>query len=117
MNPVDPSVAPLLGIVQDADRLDAIGAIGIARCFTFGGARNRPIIDDHTPTSIQVVSAEQYEKQNLQNSQSSITHFYEKLLRLEGMMKTEPGKRRARERTKFMQDFLDQFHAENRGER
>ncbi len=111
---VSEEVYPLLAVVQDADRLDAIGAIGVARCFTFGGARNRPIIDDQTPTSIQMISAEKYEKND---NSSSITHFYEKLLRLKSLMKTKAGKRRAEQRTEFMNNFLEQFHSECKGEK
>ncbi len=73
---------PELAIVQDADRLDAIGAIGIGRCFTFGGAKSIRSMDD------------------------SIQHFDDKLLKLEGMMKTETGKRMAAERSKRIREFM-----------
>ena len=79
-------------IVQDADRLDALGAIGIARAFSYGGFRQRPF---HSDTEA-----------------STIGHFHEKLLKLPGMMKTEAGRRLAEERKAFMQLFLEQFHHE-----
>ncbi|KAF4030807.1 HD domain-containing protein [Phytophthora infestans] len=97
------------GCVQDADRLDAIGAIGIARCFTYGGHKLRPLYDpDVCP--VDGMTKEQYMDQNRPNT--TINHFYEKLLKLRGMMKTNAGKRLAEERHAFMETFLDQFHKE-----
>ncbi|KAG7401245.1 hypothetical protein PHYBOEH_002429 [Phytophthora boehmeriae] len=100
------------GCVQDADRLDAIGAIGIARCFTFGGHKMRPLYDPDVPP-VENMTKDQYMDPNRPNT--TINHFYEKLLRLRGMMKTDAGKRLAEERHAFMETFLDQFHMEISG--
>ncbi|RLN64168.1 hypothetical protein BBJ29_000316 [Phytophthora kernoviae] len=100
------------GCVQDADRLDAIGAIGIARCFTFGGHKMRPLYDPNV-SPVKDMSKEQYMDPNRPNT--TINHFYEKLLKLRGMMKTDAGKRLAEERHTFMESFLDQFYMEISG--
>jgi len=86
----------LLLVVQDADRIDAIGAIGIARAFNYGGYRNNIIF---SPVEDE-------------NKNSTINHFYEKLLLLSSMMNTETGKRLANERHQFLELFLKQFHNE-----
>jgi len=102
--------------VQDADRLDAIGAIGIARCFTFGGAKKRILYDAalKPQTDINVLKSE-YTKAG--RNATTINHFYEKLLLLAGMMKTNEGKRLAKNRHDFMKNFLEEFHQEWEGER
>ena len=87
-------------IVQDADRLDAMGAIGIARTFAYGGSRGRRM---HDPLR--------------QDAQATIEHFYEKLLLLKDSMHTATGQRLAQQRDQYMREFLEQFYAEWNGER
>ncbi len=99
-------------IVQDADRLDAIGAIGIARAFTYGGFKNRVLYDPAIPP-VQNHSKESYKN----TTAPTINHFYEKLLLLKDMMNTETGKTIAVERHHFMLSYLDQFYGEWEGKR
>jgi len=100
-----------LDIVQDADRLDAIGAIGIARCFNYGGFKNRALYNPDIAPNLSM-SKEEYK-----NSESpTLNHFYEKLLLLKGKMNTATGRKIAEERHKFMEEYLLQFYAEWNGE-
>ena len=108
----DSSMRSLEGkIVQDADRLDAIGAIGIARAFAYGGNKGQAIYNPEEKDIKDFESVEAYRK----HFGSSINHFYEKLLKLEQLMNTDIGKKIARERTAFMEQYLDQFYKEWEG--
>lgn len=93
--------------VQDADRLDALGAIGIARTFAYGGSHHRAIYDPELPPRTAMNQAQYYSSKS-----TSLNHFYEKLFLLEGMMNTETGKAIARKRTQYMQEFVDEFLSE-----
>ena len=97
-------------IVRDADRLDAIGAVGIARTFAYGGAKGRKLYDDAEEARANM-SVEEYRTK----STASVTHFYEKLLLLKDLMVTEKGKQMAEERHAFMVSFLEQLQKERDG--
>lgn len=101
-----------LEIVQDADRLDAIGAIGIARTFNYGGFKNRALYDPSIAPNLNM-SKEEYKNSN----SPTLNHFYEKLLLLKDKMNTATGKKIALERHKYMENFLSQFYAEWEGEK
>ena len=96
-----------LDIVQDADRLDAIGAIGIARCFNYGGFKNREIFNPEIPPNLKMTK-EEYKNSNA----PSVNHFYEKLLLLKDKMNTKTGRTLAAKRHRFMEQYLENFYAE-----
>ncbi|WP_442969037.1 HD domain-containing protein [Psychroserpens sp.] len=101
-----------LDVIQDADRLDALGALGIARTFNYGGFKNRKIFDPSIKPSLKMTK-EEYKA----STAPTINHFYEKLLLLKDRMNTKTGKKIALSRHKFMEQFLDQFYAEWDGEK
>ncbi|KWW22361.1 MULTISPECIES: HD domain-containing protein [Peribacillus] len=94
-------------IVQDADRLDAIGAIGIARTFAFGGKKGQPMYDPELPVR-ENMSKMEYRK----GKSSSVHHFYEKLLRLQDKLNTSTAKKIASERHEYMVGYLKEFYKE-----
>ena len=102
--------SPELNVVQDADRLDALGAIGIARTFNYGGFKNREIFNPNIPPNL-TMTKEEYKKSDA----PSINHFYEKLLLLKDLMNTETGKQLAIQRHVFMEQYLEQFYLEWNG--
>lgn len=104
--------SPELNVIQDADRLDAIGAIGIARCFNYGGFKNRQLYNPEIKPNLNMSKTE------YKNSKApTINHFYEKLLLLKDKMNTKTGSRIATDRHQYMIGFLDQFYAEWNGEK
>ena len=98
--------------VQDADRLDALGAIGVARAFAYGGAHGRPLHDPDEPPALNM-DDEQYR----QRTSSSLNHFHEKLFLLKDLMGTKSGRAIAEQRDAFMHQYVDEFLAEWDGER
>jgi len=104
--------SPELEVVQDADRLDAIGAIGIARTFSYGGHNGRALYDPEIKSNLQM-SKEEYKN----STSPSLNHFYEKLLMLKDLMNTKAGKEMAEARHTFMEEYLTQFHSEWDGSR
>ena len=102
--------SPELDVIQDADRLDAIGAIGIARCFNYGGFKNRSLYDPAIEPNLEMTK-EQYKK----STAPTINHFYEKLLLLKDKMNTKTGQLLAKQRHRYMEGFLQQFYEEWNG--
>lgn len=101
-----------LDIVQDADRLDAIGAIGIARCIAYSAENNRELYNPEIEPNLDMTSQEY-----INNSSSAINHFYEKLLLLKEKMNTKTARKIAENRHSFMEKYLEQFFAEWEGKR
>jgi len=104
--------SPELDVIQDADRLDALGAIGIARTFNYGGHKGRTIYNPEIKPNLDL-SKEQYKNSDA----PTLNHFYEKLLLLKNLMNTETGKQMAEDRHNFMLAYLDQFYKEWEGEK
>jgi len=104
--------SPELDVIQDADRLDAIGAIGIARCFNYGGFKDRTLYNPDIKPNLNM-SKEEYKS----SDSPTINHFYEKLLLLKDRMNTKTGRQIAEKRHQFMMSYLDQFYAEWDGEK
>ncbi|GFD71709.1 HD domain-containing protein [Tenacibaculum sp. Mcav3-52] len=102
--------SPELNVIQDADRLDAVGAVGIARCFNYGGFKNRELYNPEVPPNLKMTK-EEYKK----STAPTINHFYEKLLLLKDKMNTTTGKAIAEQRHAYMEGFLEQFYKEWNG--
>lgn len=98
-------------IVQDADRLESLGALGIARCFAYGGKKGRPIYDPGIQLKKKFKTKEEY----FNYPGTSINHFYEKLLLLKDRINTKTGKRLALPRHRYLEQFLKRFHEEWKG--
>ncbi|MCA9361441.1 HD domain-containing protein [Candidatus Kaiserbacteria bacterium] len=104
--------SPELSVVQDADRLDALGAIGIARAFNYGGHKGRALYDPNIKPNMKMT------KEEYKNSTTpTLNHFHEKLLLLKNLMNTNTGKEMAEGRHQFMEIYLDQFYAEWEGKK
>ncbi len=100
-------------VMQDADRLDALGAMGIARNLIYTGGRGNPLYDPALPPRQKKITSEEYKK----DDDTAINHFYEKLLKLKDLMNTKTGRRLAKGRHEYMKKFLAEFFAEWKGTR
>lgn len=105
--------SPAGQVMQDADRLEALGAIGIARVFAYNGKRGNPLYDPTIPAKLEPMTAAEYK----QEKNTAINHFYEKLLKLKDLMNTKAAQDIASERHQFMEKFLEEFFAEWNGQR
>ncbi|MGC9374845.1 MAG: HD domain-containing protein [Bacteroidales bacterium] len=106
-----PFTSPELDVIQDADRLDAMGAIGIARAFNYGGYKQREIYNPVIKPNLNMTK-EEYK----QSKAPTINHFYEKLLLLKDRMNTKTGKIMAEHRHQFMEQYLEEFYNEWKGQ-
>ena len=102
--------SPELDVIQDADRLDALGAIGIARTFSFGGHKNIQMYNPDIKPNIHMTKDE-----FIKGKTTTINHFYEKLLLLKDIMNTKTGKDMAQHRHEFMEKYLEEFYKEREG--
>lgn len=103
----------MLHCVQDSDRLDALGAIGIARCMAFSGAKNRTLYDPNTPLPDRLPTKQEYMSMSADpQMNTAIAHFFVKLFVLKDLMKTRAGRALAEKRTEFMRQYVDQFTQE-----
>lgn len=102
------STCPYLAIARDADRLESIGAIGIARCFAYSAATGRVLVTEDFKLETQVKNG----SSDFKGNESALIHFYDKLIKLQDMFKTEPGKSMAKQRHEFLLAFLNQVHYE-----
>jgi len=103
---VKPEWKKSLAIVQDADRLDAIGAIGIARCMIYSGAKGNPLYDPEIRPNNEITKKEYMD---LSRKSTAINHFYEKLFKLKDLMRTDSGRKIAESRHRFMEAYITQF--------
>lgn len=110
-----PAISPELAAVRDADRLDAIGAVGIGRAFAFGGNKSRPLHDPNLPPQLNMTKAEYMAQKDNPQANPTINHFYEKLFLLKDLMCTEEGRAIALKRHEFMADFVNRFKEEWEG--
>jgi uncharacterized protein len=102
-------------VLQDADRLEALGAIGIARCFATGSQLGQEIHNPNNPPILDQTEEEFKKQYTGERKNTTINHFYEKILKVKDLMNTETGKKIAEKRHKYVQEFLDRFFKECEG--